>query len=62
MIKKDVFGIEPKVGDTIIFNPAYYKGILFGICTSISKNGVPTVEVLNDQYKFHQVRTNFAIK
>ncbi len=30
--RKDIFGIEPELGDTIVYNPAKHKGLVYGIC------------------------------
>ena len=42
-MKIDIFGIEPKVGDIIVFNPPRYKGIVSAQCVSLSKEGHPRV-------------------
>lgn len=72
MIQKDIFGREPKVGDTIVFNPPYYKGILFGTCTGFTKSGLPMlVDIANcssrisweiRQKGYYSPKTGFTIK
>ena len=43
-IKKDIFGITPKIGDTIIWNPPYYKGLAWGPCVGFSRSGLPKIQ------------------
>ena len=78
MTKKDIFGIEPKVGDILIFNPPKYKGLLYGTCIGFTDAGCPKVnkingDELNNGYTFllsidkansvyYSIKTDFCIK
>jgi len=42
-IRKDILGREPKIGDTIAFNPAGYKGLVNGVVININKSGLPEI-------------------
>lgn len=44
IIKKDILGNTPKVGDTIAFNPTGYKGLETGVVTGFTKSGSPEVK------------------
>lgn len=50
-IRLDEFGVEPKVGDLIAFNPAKYKGLVTGTCRGFSESGLPEVEIPKVQNK-----------
>jgi len=43
--RKDIFGIEPELGDTIVYNPAKHKGLVYGICVGFSTSGLPQVSL-----------------
>ena len=43
--KKDIFGNIPNIGDTIIFNPPKYKGLLYGELIKFTNAGCPGVLV-----------------
>ena len=43
-IKKDILGNTPKVGDTIVFNPTGYKGLMSGVVAGFAKSGMPEVK------------------
>lgn len=65
----DIFGKTPKIGDTIVFNPPHYKGLVYGECKALSKVGNPRVEILSDYKGFklddedglYAPRTKFVI-
>lgn len=42
-IRKDLVGKAPKIGDTIAFNPAKYKGLFIGKIIAFAKSGLPEV-------------------
>jgi len=49
-IRKDIFGETPEIGDTIIFNPPHYKGLVYGICIGFSeKSKLPLVNNLHEE-------------
>ena len=71
--KKDIFGDIPNIGDTIIFNPPKYKGLLYGELIKFTDAGCPGVLV--EEYKdnnsirletirkgFYSVKDQFVIK
>jgi hypothetical protein len=58
-VQKDILGIKPSVGDTIIFNPAKYKGLIYGECKGFTKAGLPEVE---KDYEFIDRRIGQANK
>lgn len=58
-MKTDLFGNIPKVGDIIIFNPPYLKGLIYGECIGFTKAGLPKVINCNSSYS---VKTDFVIK
>lgn len=45
MIQKDIFGVEPEIGDTIVWNPANYKGLVHYKCSGFTKSGLPELDV-----------------
>jgi signal peptidase I len=74
-IKKqpDMFGIYPKVGDIIVFNPPKYKGLVYGECVGFSDVGLPklvdikpwcTGDIDYDIQKrgFYTPKTGFVVK
>ena len=44
-IKKDFFNNTPIIGDTVIYNPPYYKGLSSGEITGFTKAGLPTIDL-----------------
>lgn len=42
-IRADIFGVEPKIDDIIVFNPPRYKGLVYGECIGFSEVGLPKV-------------------
>lgn len=38
--RKDIVGNEIKMGDTVVYNPAYYKGLKHGLITGFTKQYV----------------------
>jgi signal peptidase I len=51
MIKrKDMFGVIPEIGDTIVFNPPYYKGLVSSKVIGFAKSGLPEVESYTPPY------------
>lgn len=44
-IREDMFGDLPDIGDTIIWNPVGYKGLIHGTCVGFAKSGLPEVEI-----------------
>lgn len=65
MIKKDIVGNIPKVGDIIIYNPAYYKGVQLLLIEKFSRAGCPVGFYLDENLKKtifdNNVRTGFYI-
>lgn len=72
MKKLDINGIEPKVGDMIVYNPPRIKGIVSKICVGFSKAGLPIVvaetllshysaEELAQKYRYETPKTGFAV-
>lgn len=44
--RKDIFGNDPQIGDTVVWNPARYKGLVFGTVVDMRKRtGMPIVEL-----------------
>jgi hypothetical protein len=44
--RKDIFENTPEIGDTIVYNPAKYKRLIFGKCVGFSKSsGLPLLEI-----------------
>jgi hypothetical protein len=61
-IRKDIMGVIPKIGDVIIYNPPYYKGIVKAKVTGFSKTGLPITDYLvNDWNKNPTPKTGFVI-
>lgn len=52
-IRADIFEVEPKIGDIIVFNPPRYKGLLFGICIGFEKSGLPKVTDIKPYVPFN---------
>jgi len=49
-IRKDIFGIEPEIGDMIVYNPVKYKGLVYGKCIGFVKSGLPEIEINTDKF------------
>lgn len=72
MIQDDIFGRSPMFGDTIIFNPPYYKGLLHGKCIGFTKSGLPMlIDIQNCSSRidweikkkgYYSPKTGFIIK
>lgn len=60
-----MFGREPLIGDTIVYNPPHYKGIVSAVVKGFSNSGLPIVDELNrysvTNYKENTPKTGFAI-
>ena len=71
-IQKDIFGIEPGIGDIIIFNPTGWKGIAYGNLHSFDEKGKPIINNIVTQFKwakdivdedgFYTPKTGFVVK
>ena len=57
-IRKDILGRKPKIGDIIVYNPPYYKGIIKGFIVSFTKSGLPILNTMNSGIT---PKTGFAI-
>ena len=42
-VRKDIFGNVPQIGDTIVFNPPSYKGLVWGKCSGYTNCGLPKI-------------------
>ena len=68
-IRKDILGVTPQIGDTIIYNPPHYKGLVYGICVGFSKVGLPLVDIDNPNNNylgnktdgFYSPKTGFTV-
>ena len=69
-VKFDILNNEPQLGDVLVFTIPYYKILVYGICTSFSKSGIPIVNITDDFKKGngfmikkgeHQIRGQFVI-
>ena len=68
-VKFDILNNEPQLGDMLVFTIPYYKTLIYGICTSFSKSGIPIVNITDDfkrgngilQKGEHQIRGQFVI-
>ena len=68
-VKFDILNNEPQLGDVLVFTIPYYKTMVYGICTSFNKNGIPSVNITEDFKKGngtvkkgeHQIRGSFVI-
>ena len=68
-VKFDILNNEPQLGDMLVFTIPYYKTLVYGICTSFSKFGIPIVNITEDfkrgngilQKGEHQIRGQFVI-
>lgn len=68
-IRKDILGVVPQIGDTIVFNPPHYKGLVYGTCVGFSKVGLPLVDVHNPKQTyignktdgFYSPKTGFTV-
>lgn len=56
--RKDLFGVTPEIGDTVIWNPSKYKGLVFGKVIDYRKNnGLPIIEI-DESYKNKNIGQN----
>ena len=69
-VKLDILNNEPQLGDVLVFTVPYYKILVYGICTSFSKSGIPIVNITEDfkngngcmiKKGEHQIRGSFVI-
>ena len=44
-IRKDILGKLPGINDTIVFNPAAYKGLAYGKVVGFTRVGLPILEL-----------------
>lgn len=66
----DIFGKTLQIGDTIIFNPPKYKGVMHAKCIGFTKAGLPIVDttfpcaanILFNGIPAASLKTSFAIK
>jgi len=54
-IQTDIFGVTPKIGDTIVYNPPKYKGLVVAKCMGFTKSGLPEL-AFDDKYSYHGQR------
>ena len=59
-MKKDIFNKTPKIGDTIVFNPPKYKGVMSSIIVGFSKAGLPMVNHIPGCLS-NSIKTSFVI-
>lgn len=59
--KVDIVGNTPKIGDVVIYNPPYYKGIKLVEISDFTKSGCPVGYYLDNRDYKHIVKTNFFI-
>ena len=63
----DIFGITPEIGDTIVYNPPKYKGLVIGKCVGFAKSGLPELKIDHHVHGqttaqgFHTPKTGFVI-
>ena len=68
-VKFDILNNEPQLGDVLVFTVPYYKIMVYGICISFNKNGIPIVNITEDFKRGnwtvkkgeHQIRGSFVI-
>lgn len=61
-IRKDFMGVTPEIGDVIIYNPPYYKGLIKAKVTGFSKVGLPITDYkVNNFNKNPTPKTEFII-
>lgn len=67
---KDTFGNEVNIGNTIVFNPPYNKGLIKGTVIGFSKNNCPHVINAAGNYRvsitiekngFYSVKSHYAV-
>lgn len=52
-VRKDILGQTPEIGDTIIFNPPRYKGLVHGTCIGFKQgSGLPMVTDLSSMHHY----------
>ena len=49
-IRKDIFGNIPQIGDIIVYNIPYYKGLCYGECVAFSNSGLPEIKPKDNKY------------
>jgi hypothetical protein len=70
-IRKDVLGQIPDIGDIVGFNPAKYKGLVYGKCIGYTKSGLPKIANIDfskswvsnkfEHYDFLVPKTGFLV-
>lgn len=60
-IRKDMFGREPLIGDTIVYNPPGYKGLEQGIVIGYSTIGLPKVSKTGNPDIWYTPKTGFVV-
>lgn len=60
-VKTDIVENIPKVGDVVVYNPPYYKGIKLLSITEFTKAGCPVGYYLDNKDYKHIVKTDFFI-
>lgn len=55
-IRKDIVNQTPEIGDTIIFNPPKYKGMVVGECIGFSNTGLPKIKCNLDDCSWGNMR------
>lgn len=57
-IQKDIFGVEPEIGDLIVYNPPKYKGLLVAKCVGFTNSGLPELEINKEKNWFYTGQPN----
>jgi hypothetical protein len=63
-IRKDIRGVEPTIGSTIVFNPPKYKGLVMGECIGFTSVGLPQVKMTTNlpySMKFDHDRLGYYV-
>lgn len=60
IVRKDNLKRIPKIGDLACFNPPYYKGLLHGKIIGFTNNGLPLVQV-EEEDEIYTPKTGFII-
>lgn len=47
-IRTDIMGRTPEIGDIIVYNPPYYKGIKKAYVIGFAKSGLPIIGPTNN--------------
>ncbi len=71
IIREDILGNIPAIGDIIVFNPPAYKGIIHSTCIGFTKVGLPMINnISRDLFKvkyeidnkgFYVPKTGFVV-